>query len=287
MNRRLLSFFFLATGSFLLVLTLRHVGLFAIWTTARRAGFFLFPLLLFPLTWNLLQTWAWGRILESLRAPVDFCSLFRVRLAGAAASALLPMSHVVGEPLRTCWLSRFVPAKTAGISVLMDRWLQVAAISGLTSIACVLALRRGLFTNVHPVNLWWIVAVALITGFAVTGYFLRKRWTEEALAAGLAHLLARGAGVIEIYGLGWILGVPLTWQSALFLAALDTAINVVFAPVPANLGVMEGGFAVTAAWLHLDPASGVAIQLLRRMRQIFWNGLGLWAAKRSAFTKCW
>jgi hypothetical protein len=45
--------------------------------------------------------------------------------------------------------------------------------------------------------------------------------------------------------------------------------------VPYRLGVDEAGSAMIARALALDPAVGVALALVRRLRILFWNAVGL------------
>jgi hypothetical protein len=52
-------------------------------------------------------------------------------------------------------------------------------------------------------------------------------------------------------------------------------IVVAFKFVPYRLGVDEAGSAMIARALALDPAVGVALALVRRLRILFWNAAGL------------
>jgi hypothetical protein len=64
---------------------------------------------------------------------------------------------------------------------------------------------------------------------------------------------------------------------------LETAgrlIVVAFKFVPYRLGVDEAGAALVARALTLDPAVGVALALVRRIRILCWNAVGLIALAR-------
>ena len=52
-------------------------------------------------------------------------------------------------------------------------------------------------------------------------------------------------------------------------------IVVVFKFVPYRLGVDEAGTALVARALTLDPSAGVILALVRRIRILIWNGVGL------------
>jgi hypothetical protein len=45
--------------------------------------------------------------------------------------------------------------------------------------------------------------------------------------------------------------------------------------VPYRLGVDEAGSAVVARALAMDPTIGVALAMVRRLRILFWNAIGL------------
>ena len=45
--------------------------------------------------------------------------------------------------------------------------------------------------------------------------------------------------------------------------------------VPAGIGLYEGGHYMAASILGLDPALGLSVSLIRRVREIFWDGAGV------------
>jgi hypothetical protein len=73
--------------------------------------------------------------------------------------------------------------------------------------------------------------------------------------------------------------LPATRQATLVDAfVLETAgrlVTVVFKFVPYRLGVDEAGAAIVARALALDPASGIALALVRKLRIVVWNAVGL------------
>jgi hypothetical protein len=73
--------------------------------------------------------------------------------------------------------------------------------------------------------------------------------------------------------------LPATRQATLVDAfVLETAgrlVTVVFKFVPDRLGVDEAGAAIVARALALDPASGIALALVRKLRIVVWNAVGL------------
>ena len=62
---------------------------------------------------------------------------------------------------------------------------------------------------------------------------------------------------------------------AFVLETTGRLIVVAFKFVPYRLGVDEAGTALVARALALDPTVGVTLALVRRMRILIWNGIGL------------
>ncbi|MFA6356271.1 MAG: flippase-like domain-containing protein [Candidatus Omnitrophota bacterium] len=89
------------------------------------------------------------------------------------------------------------------------------------------------------------------------------------------HLLGWFAGLIEVYIIMYFLGVQVDWAKALVIEVFFKAANSAFFFVPAALGVQEGaGYAVLAA-LGIGGEIGVALSIVKRIREIAWAGFGL------------
>ena len=70
-------------------------------------------------------------------------------------------------------------------------------------------------------------------------------------------------------------GGTVTLLEAFVLETAGRLIVVAFKFVPYRLGVDEAGTALVARALALDPAAGVTLALVRRVRILFWNAAGL------------
>jgi len=83
------------------------------------------------------------------------------------------------------------------------------------------------------------------------------------------------AGVAEIYVTLRLIGSDVTFATAFILEAVNRVINIVFAFVPAMVGVDEAGTGLLAQTLGLGTATGVTLAIIRKIRMFFWIGLGL------------
>ena len=74
--------------------------------------------------------------------------------------------------------------------------------------------------------------------------------------------------------LAWV-GGPVDWQTALALEIGSVLIDGILFFVPAKVGTQEGGKVLLFAMLGLDPARGLTVGVVRRIRELTYAGLGL------------
>jgi hypothetical protein len=96
------------------------------------------------------------------------------------------------------------------------------------------------------------------------------------LAGSLACFVAGwSVGAAEIYLILIWLGAPVDWQTALALETGSVLIDGILFFVPGKLGTQEGGKVVLFAALGLNPARGLTVGVVRRIRELAYAGLGL------------
>jgi hypothetical protein len=90
-------------------------------------------------------------------------------------------------------------------------------------------------------------------------------------------LLFHAVAVVEIYlTLGWLLpGGGVTLSEAIIFETLNRVVTVAFKFVPFRIGVDEALTGGLATMLAMDPAAGVALAVVRKIRNLFWSGAGL------------
>jgi uncharacterized membrane protein YbhN (UPF0104 family) len=99
------------------------------------------------------------------------------------------------------------------------------------------------------------------------------RVARVAAWQGLFHL----AAIAEVYLVLRLLpgGEGATLVDAFVLETAGRAVTVIFKFVPYRLGVDEAGSALVARALQFEPTIGVALALVRRVRIVSWNAVGL------------
>ena len=265
------------------------------------------------LSWFLLNTWAWGRTLED--DPPRFLTLLRVHLAAEAVSNVTPLLALGGEPLKVALLAGRVPTAQATASVVADGLVHLASAAifvavglalgllafplpggladplvvgaGALAVATFLLLRglsRGAAVPLIR-RLLRVRAVRLGAGAPLAagaeevdrylGAFLRPG--HPAFAACLVgHLGGRFMGAVEAWVILAAIGAPVPLAGAVFLiAVVHVLVNLCFSVVPSQLGVQEAVAYALFGAMGLDPAAAVSLSLVRRVRGLFWTGLGL------------
>jgi hypothetical protein len=91
----------------------------------------------------------------------------------------------------------------------------------------------------------------------------------------LWHALFHMGAVAEVFLVLRVVSSGATLLQAFVLETTGRLIVVLFKFVPYRLGIDEAGTALVARALTLDPTAGVSLALVRRIRILSWNGVGL------------
>lgn len=305
--------FFFLLGLLLLAYIINKFGAGELFQAFRNLGFNVGFVLVLPLFWYASHALAWYLILEETGNHVTFSKLLRIKLVGEAINTLTPVSFMGGDPVRIYLLQKKMPGTLSTASVVLDRTMQSLAVIVLLFVGLVAAwLTLSLPTNWKVLFPVITVLLAALMWFFIhrqrKGIFeflsnvlsklgIKRHQTERlqknieeidgrisqfyhhnprrfVIVLGF-HFLGRLVGVLEIYIIAQLLNIPLAPVGALLLASLSILVNVIFVFIPGSMGVMEGAYGALCLFLNLDPISGVAIQLVRRLRAIFWIFIGL------------
>jgi phosphatidylglycerophosphate synthase len=302
----------LAVGVVLFFVTLYYINFRIAFGTIRHMGVALPLALVLSGLWHLARTWAWAWCFPRPR-KVGFLRLARVRLA-AEAFSYLTLRGIAGEPLKVVLLADSVDAREATAAVALERVAYIIGTTVIVGIGSILAIATLPLTPVwfRVVRAFAIAAgaIAVLTAVVVSG---RGTYFHSALArfdrAFTTHLsasrVARFIAAVERYMLAlvrdspWRLVVLLTATTAAYACmaleawvilraaapavsfsdavAVETFSRVASfgsAFIPANLGALEASSVAAAAAVGAV-GGGAALALARRLRGLFWAGLGL------------
>ena len=83
------------------------------------------------------------------------------------------------------------------------------------------------------------------------------------------------AGILEIYFIIKFIGVDISLTNSMFVFIFNLFMTGVIFFMPANLGTSEGSFSLALKFLGFDPALGLTLGLVRRLRSYIWSGIGI------------
>ena len=309
---RLISLAAFAIGAVLFVATLYYIDFHLIASMGSRLGFAFTLSILASGVWHLARTWAWAWCFPRPR-PVPFLRLARVRLA-AEAFSYLTLRGIAGEPLKVVLLSRDVDARVATAAVALERigyMVGTTLIIGVGSLVAMAAL--PLTPTWFRVFRAFAIAAAVIA--ALTAMVLAGRGTylialvekiDAAFGTGMARgrvgrfagaverqllelvrgnplrlavltgttLVAYAAMAAEAWAIMYAAGVPVTFTAAMAVETFSRVASFASAFIPANLGALEAS-SVAAVTAIGAIGAGAPLALARRLRGLFWAGVGL------------
>ncbi|MFQ5666232.1 MAG: flippase-like domain-containing protein [Candidatus Binatia bacterium] len=308
---------FLVGGSVLLVFLVYQLGVGTVLVNLRLVGWGIAPIIFQEFFAYVANTSGWLAAFPSPRPSIPFVQLLAARMAGDAVNYVTPTATLGGEFVRarflrgqatnTSLMASVAVAKLSqtvgqivfvivGLVVVLDDTPLPAGIRhgllaglGLLSalvITLIVVQHRGMFAP--------MLRVVQRLGLSARVPELRRRLEHLDQEIARFHGDANGAfslscagffvgwvlGVVEVYLILWFLGLPATVQRALTIEVLSVAIDGMLFFVPGKLGTQEGGKVLIFTMLGLDPAKGLALGILRRIRELAWASIGLFILSR-------
>ncbi len=260
-----------------------------------------------------LYSWRWQLIVNAHLPKTKRLRLVRMylhRMAGYAVSYLTPAAQVGGEPVRIGMLmSDGVPSKKATSAVALDITIELIAYISFIVAGVALAIVTGVDQNGELVwiGIGLVAALALLFGILIAlakgSYIAKKfvrvfrldrikrlrgfvRWlidtekqmhsfvngrTELLIGVSALAFIVIAFRVIEAFYIAYFFGITLSFAQAFLIATLPGV--ALLLPVPAGVGVFEGGFAAVFTVLGV-PLTAVAFALIIRLRDAIFITIG-------------
>lgn len=290
-------------GAALFVYAVRRAGVSEIVEAVRRVGWGLVLILAVAGLRFLIraQCWRWclppGTAFPLPRALAAF-------LAGDAVGNVTPLGLLASEPTKVLLTRHHLATRESVASLAVENLVYAASVMAMVGVGLVV-----LALNV-PMDAAWRVAtgvalVAMLGGGAVALRAMRGTWDasrgprprwrerlaairDEALRLSGGHprrlwrvfaldLAFHALAVFEVFvTLQWLLGdrSP-TLAQAIVFEALNRIITAAFKFVPFRVGIDEASAGALAPILSVNPAAGVALAVVRKVRNLFWAAIGL------------
>ena len=318
-RRNLIRWGALGVGVLLFFATLYYINFRLAFGAIQRLGVALPLALLFSGLWHLARTWAWAWCFPQPRS-ISFLRLARVRLS-AEAFSYLTLRGIAGEPLKVVLLADRVDARAATAAVALERLAYLVGttiIVGIGSVAAIVALP---LTRIwFRVFRAFAIVAAILTALTVMVIAGRGDYVQSLLrrfdrffgtsaAEGrvarfviavehqmlelvrgnplrlIVLLTATLASYVFMALEAWVIlrgsGVPITPVAALAVETFSRVASFASAFIPANLGALEASSLAAVAAVGAA-GGGAALALARRLRGLFWAGIGLAIYPRGA-----
>jgi len=302
-RRRLLTVAYTIGGAALFAYVVRRAGVGEILDGIQRVGWGLAVILALAGLRFMVRAACWRLCMPS-DAQLPYSRAFSAFLAGDAVGSVTPLGLLASEPTKI-FLTRHHLATRDSVASLATENLMYAA-----SIVTMLTVAVGVVLATVPLPSSWrweiVGALAAVLGAAVVSLrLLRGTWDERrgprppwrarlaelrvavlGASAGNAARLWRafgldmvfhGLGTLEVWlTLQWLVPdrAP-TFAQAIAFEGLNRVVTVAFKFVPFRIGVDEALTGVVAPALAVSPAAGVALAVVRKVRNLFWSGVGL------------
>ena len=228
------------------------------------------------------------------RTRVRFVELFWIRLAGEAVNNVTPFIDIGGEPLKVHLVKRRfgIPLSAAVTSTLAAKTSILIAEAFFMFAGAFLSFWVLPLSGVHRLEMGALL-LAVCSVFALflflqqkgvfhkvnpeIGLFYKKHGDLFWKGVGL-NFIGWVLGGVELFFFARLAGVELRIFEALVLEAVIQLVRTGGFFIPMSLGIQEGGMAFFIGLCGHDPAAGVALSLLKRLRQLVWTaaGFGSW-----------
>ncbi|MBL8204773.1 MAG: flippase-like domain-containing protein [Blastocatellia bacterium] len=311
MKSRLLSIISLVIGAAIFIYLLKKTGTAEVVARVRALGVGFVLILTISAVRQFARAYAWLRCLSDDQRSVGLGAILRARLAGDAMADLTAAGPVIGEPIKIAQLKGKLSLTAIVSSLAVENLAYTISVclmvlAGTLTLLTVFAvgdsIRNASLLALGLVSMlllsvlvilkqrWRVVSSTLAIFLAffnraqeklsrvheledyVFDFYAKRR--VDFLIVALCELTFHLAGVIEIYVTLHLIGSPGSWVIAFILEAVNRVINIVFAFVPAMVGVDEAGTGLLTNVLGLGTTTGVTLAIVRKARMLVWIGLG-------------
>ena len=302
-SRRILTLAGALGGLVLFTYAVRRAGVREIIDGVQRVGWGLGPILVLAGVRFVLRAEAWRSCTPAgLRLP--FRRALAAFLAGDAIGNLTPLGLIASEPTKIFLIRHHLATRESVTSLALDNLIYSFSIVLMVALGAVVMLATVPLPLVW--REWGVAALAVLAALGVIGVRIIRKglgWSTRTdspfrqrvamlrtsmleFSAGhptrmwralVLDLGFHGLAVFEVYlTLQWLLGsLAPTFTEAVLFEVLNRVVTVAFKFVPLRMGVDEAASGAFASLLAVNPTAGVALAVIRKVRNLFWMGVGL------------
>ncbi len=296
-------------GLLLIALLVAQQGLLGVGRAVASVGWGIVLVVLVHILQMVFSGMAWQVLLRHRQAP-GVITFIRIRWIREAVSNMLPMTQIGGEFISVRLLAlRGTGGGLAGASVVVDLSMEVITQFAFTLLGLAIVMVDG--QSAEAIH--WALAGVIVMAPALIAFLLAQRYglfrlierlcgfiadksslLDAGAAAGLhdeiqalyrnprlllnafnLHLLSWLLGTLEVWVILYFLGIPVSLAEALVIESLGQAVRSAAFIVPGGYGVQEGGYMLIGAFYGLPAETGLALSLVKRVREIILGIPGL------------
>lgn len=290
-------------GAALFAYVVRRTGVAEILDGIQRVGWGLAVILVLGGLKFAIRATSW-RLCMPPGTRLTFGQALSAYLAGDAIGSVTPLGLVASEPTKVFLTRHHLATREAVASLAVENLIYAASVVAMVAVGLALVLATVPLSTAWR---WWMAAaLAGVVAAGIVGLRLlrgtwdgrrgaRPRWRERIAEVRLAvvgfssgnpgrlqrafamDLAFHLAGVVEAFlTLRWLLGdLSPTLVQAIAFETLNRAVIVAFKFVPFRIGVDEALTGAVAPMLAVNPAAGVSLAIIRKVRGLFWSAVGL------------
>ena len=251
---------------------------------------------------------------SEFRDSIPLWRAFRLRLISEAIGQFGLAGQVLGEGMRVSLLGTSVPVAVGISSATLDRGLYTvsAAIVGTAGLIgaallfplshiwkmCAFACAGGMFAFVLLLIVavrrqWPVLSIVIRVLRGVPGLQNRLQGAGQTMQSAerelfnfhahapqafwtsfTLNMISQVLAVLEVYLLLRFMGSSMKFFSAFVFEGFTKLVNAVGGLIPGNVGTYEGGSMLIAKLFRVSAATGLSLGFCRRVRALFWAGLG-------------
>ena len=307
-SRTTVNVAFLACGVLALGWLVRSVGLGQIWAQLRQVGPAFGWVLLAEALSNVFSSRGWWCTFTRSERP-PFWRILLTSLASLSVAGMLPTGQA-GEIAKANLLRGHVRSPEIVSSLLLFNVLHVLIVAVVSTAGLLIPLATGTFPS-RVLLILFAAGFLVIASMILAGAALRLQLVERGVNglrrlhwrwlptdAWMADAVAiddrlrvipnadklwscfwlfwgRIAAIVEIAIILHTLGMPASLSVAMTVFAATTLANYVLGVLPAREGFLEGSTYAVFGWLGLSATGGLSLELVRRLRKIVFQLLGV------------
>jgi hypothetical protein len=290
-------------GAALFAYAVERAGVSDIIEAIRRVGWGLILILALAGLRFLVRAECWRWCLPP-GTPFPLRRAFAAFLAGDAVGNVTPLGLLASEPTKVLLTRHHLATREAVASLAVENLVYAASVLAMVGIGLIVlaanvampaASRAALVAALGALIIGGGVALRAMRGTWDPGRGARPRWRErlatvrdEAMRFSGGHperlwrvfaldLVFHALAVVEVYvTLEWLMGDQSpTLVQAIVFEALNRVITAAFKFVPFRVGIDEASAGALAPVLSVNPAAGVALAVVRKVRNLSWAAIGL------------